>query len=85
MAELTKKLLQDVKAWCDQERGRKAGLARMFGISPQSVSNWFAGVQDLTGEQALALQALLQRETGKPSAGEPPPAERKGTRKRKSG
>jgi plasmid maintenance system antidote protein VapI len=28
-------------------------------VSPQAVSNWLSGRQELTGEQALALQEFL--------------------------
>lgn len=81
MAALTKKLLQEVKAWCDTKRGRKAELARRFGITPQSVSNWFSGVQDLTGEQALALRSLMQSEAAGQPAVDPKAAKRKPARK----
>jgi DNA-binding transcriptional regulator YiaG len=77
MAELTKKLLQEVKAWCEQQHGRQSELARRFRITPQSVSNWFAGTQELTGEQALALQLLLKKEAAKARAAGRKPARRR--------
>jgi DNA-binding transcriptional regulator YdaS (Cro superfamily) len=36
-------------------------LRSFVGVSPQSVTNWLAGRQQLTGEQALALLEFLRR------------------------
>ena len=59
MAERTKKLLSELQTWCNREYGRRSEAARVLGVSPQAVTNWFAGRQELTGEQALALHEFL--------------------------
>jgi hypothetical protein len=61
MPKRTKKLLSALEAWCDREFGRRSEVARILEVSPQAVTNWFAGRQELTGEQALAIQELLAR------------------------
>ena len=53
--ELTQQLLDELKTWCDAERGRRIEVAKLCGVSPQSVTNWFSGVQQPTAEQALTL------------------------------
>jgi plasmid maintenance system antidote protein VapI len=59
MGELTTELLNRLRKWCAEERGRKAEIGRLLGISSQAVSNLLADRQQLTGEQALRLQAFL--------------------------
>ncbi len=60
----TAKLLRKLKRWCDQQRGRKAEIAKLLKIHPQAVSNLLAGRQQLTGEQALILQEFLDAAAG---------------------
>ncbi|MBV9490791.1 MAG: hypothetical protein JO069_13885 [Verrucomicrobia bacterium] len=60
MAQLTKRLLLELKAWCENERGRKSQVAKFLGIRPQALSNLFAGRQQLTGEQTLMIQEFLR-------------------------
>jgi len=59
MPERTKKLLSELEAWCNREYGRRSEVARVLEVSPQAVSNWLSGRQELTGEQALALLEFL--------------------------
>jgi plasmid maintenance system antidote protein VapI len=61
MGELTSRLIRRLREWCDKERGRKAKVGRLLGVSAQAVSNLLAGRQQLTGEQALAIQAFLKK------------------------
>jgi hypothetical protein len=62
MSERTRELLEALKAWCDLEYGRRAEAARAIGTTRQTVSDWFAGRKQLTGEQALAAQAFLAKQ-----------------------
>ena len=63
MARRTERLLAQVKAWCDQERGRQSQLARFLGVSRQTVSDWFKPEKkkNPTAEQALAMLELLKK------------------------
>jgi DNA-binding transcriptional regulator YiaG len=61
MGPLTETLLKKLLDWCDKEHGRKKKAADALGVSPQTLSNWFSGRQQLMGEQALAIQEFLKR------------------------
>jgi hypothetical protein len=62
MSQRTAKLLERLKIWCAEERGRQAEAARFVQTTPQTVNDWLAGRKQLTGEQALALQAFLAKQ-----------------------
>jgi DNA-binding transcriptional regulator YiaG len=62
MPERVRKLLDELKAWCDLERGRRWEVARFVGVQRQVVSNWFAHRQEPTGEQVLALLEFLRKQ-----------------------
>jgi DNA-binding transcriptional regulator YdaS (Cro superfamily) len=61
MGELTEKLLSDLKAWCSEKYGRQTEIAKILGVQPQTVNDWFGGRKQLMGEQALAIQAFLKK------------------------
>jgi predicted XRE-type DNA-binding protein len=56
------KLLAELKAWCDQEWGRRAKVAKMLGIERSALSDWFNPKSSRlpTAEQALEIQAFLR-------------------------
>jgi hypothetical protein len=58
----TDKLIADLKAWCDQERGRQVEVAKHLGTPKQRISDWLAGRKSPTLEQGLALQAFLKKQ-----------------------
>jgi hypothetical protein len=59
-------LLAEAEAWCDQERGRRAQLARYLDVGLPAISTWFAEyrkphpAKQPTGEQVLAIQEFLK-------------------------
>ena len=55
-----RKLLDELQQWCAQEWGRQSEVARMLGVFPQAVSDWFLGKKQPTGEQVLAIQEFLR-------------------------
>jgi predicted XRE-type DNA-binding protein len=59
--ELSKQLVKDLEEWCSQKYGRKGEVCEALGISRQTLSNWFAHRQNLTGEQALKLLKFLRK------------------------
>jgi DNA-binding transcriptional regulator YiaG len=61
VGELSKRLVKDLAEWCAEERGRKAEACRALGVSHQTMANWFAHRQNLTGEQALMLLKFLKK------------------------
>jgi DNA-binding transcriptional regulator YiaG len=56
------KLIAELKAWADAEFGRRAEIARMFGVARQRVSDWLAGRRVPTLEQGLQLQTFLKKQ-----------------------
>ena len=60
-AEVTR-LLRELQNWCSEKRGRNTEIAKMLGVSRQTVSDWFAGRSVPTLSTGLKIQAFLQRE-----------------------
>jgi len=52
-------LMAEAKAWCRAERGRQSRLARQIGVTPQTLSNWLAGLKRPSLQKFLALKAFL--------------------------
>jgi hypothetical protein len=65
-----KKLMSEVKRWCDHERGRQTELAKRFGVSRQVFSYWLSLKRDPPAGVALELLAFW-RSRRKPSPNEP--------------
>jgi len=63
MLERLQKLLDDLRVWCDQARGRRSEISRLTGVSRQAVTNWIAGRQEPTAEQVLKVQEFLASQT----------------------
>ena len=55
-------LLAELSHWCAQKWGRQAYVAREVGTTAQTVNDWLSGRKKMTGEQALRVQELLQKE-----------------------
>jgi hypothetical protein len=65
--ERVKRLLEEARIWCRQQRGRQTQLAKILGVSPQALSAWwtqYRGKQP-TAEQILALDAFIRSERRK--------------------
>lgn len=63
MPPRTQKILNDLKEWCDRERGRRREIAKVADVTTQAVTDWFAGRRQPTAEQILAvLDFFAQRE-----------------------
>jgi predicted transcriptional regulator len=62
VSEESKKLITELRAWCDEQFGRRAELARMLGVSRQLVSDWFAGRATPTLDAGLQIQEFLKKQ-----------------------
>jgi transcriptional regulator with XRE-family HTH domain len=60
MGERTAQLLKTLRAFCEEERGRQTKVARILGVGPSVVAEWFSGRRRMTGEQSLAVQDFLR-------------------------
>jgi hypothetical protein len=56
-----KRLIEDVKVWCDQKRGRQTELSHVLGVHRSAITNWLAGRQRPTAEQAEIMRDLLMK------------------------
>ena len=56
------RLITELKDWADEKFGRRSELARMLGLSPQLVSDWFAGRKTQTLDVGLQLKAFLKKQ-----------------------
>jgi plasmid maintenance system antidote protein VapI len=63
MPQRTAKLLLMLKLWADQQRGRRAEIARYLGMPRQVVTDILNGRQNPTSEQALAIQEYLREKS----------------------
>jgi hypothetical protein len=64
MPPKTQKLLDELKAWCDTPPpyGRRTRVAKILGVSSQTITNWFGGRQQPTSEQILDVQDFLKQQ-----------------------
>jgi hypothetical protein len=60
MPPRTQKLLDALKAWCDQEYGRRSEIAKVVGTTRQAITHWFSGRRSPTSEQILIVQEFLK-------------------------
>ena len=56
----TKALVKKTKAWLKATGTKRTELARRVGVSPQGLYNILNGLAEPTGEQALALNEIIQ-------------------------
>jgi hypothetical protein len=54
--------MNDLRAWCEGQRGRKTELANTLDIDRQRVSDWLAGCALPSLDTGLQLYHILQRE-----------------------
>lgn len=55
-------LMTYVRGFCDQQRGRKALLARYLGVRPHMISAWLDGVRP-NAEHALGMVEWMHKQT----------------------
>ncbi len=60
----TKRLISKLKHWCDEPGGygRRMQVATALSIKKQTVTNWFNGSQEPTGEQVLGIQEFMEEQ-----------------------
>lgn len=67
MSKRTDELVQALKDWIAEKYGRQTEAAKILGVSSQTVNDWCSTPprKQLTGEQALDLQAFLKNKRRK--------------------
>ena len=62
MPPKTQKLLNNLKDWCNQSYGRRSEIAKVVGLGPQAITDWFGGRRQPTAEQILVVQEFLAKQ-----------------------
>jgi len=62
------RLLEQLREWVGEGRGRKTLVARALGISHQTVWNWVKGESRPSWERGMRLQAFLRAHNPRPAA-----------------
>ena len=60
----TKKLLSDLKDWCDEPGGygRRVEVAKMLNVAPSSITDWFSGHRCPSLDDGFMIQDLLAKQ-----------------------
>jgi DNA-binding XRE family transcriptional regulator len=61
------RLLEELRAWVEEGRGRKALVARALGTSKQTVWTWLKGESRPNWERGMKLQAFLKAHNPRPA------------------
>jgi hypothetical protein len=61
MSPELKTLLRELKQYCDEERGRRAEVSRVLGVSMSGLWNILDSGQEPTGSQTLKILEILGR------------------------
>ena len=54
-------LIDELRAWCEEEYGRRAEVAERIGVSRQVISDWLHGRAVPSLDNGLKLQAFLKK------------------------
>jgi DNA-binding XRE family transcriptional regulator len=55
-------VLEELRAWCTERRGRNLELAKKLGVSKQLVTDWLKGRAVPTWAIGLEIQAFLKQQ-----------------------
>jgi hypothetical protein len=55
-------IVDELREWCDQGRGRRVVAAKAIGTSKYAITHWFSARQGPSPEQCLAIVEFLKKE-----------------------
>jgi hypothetical protein len=55
-------IVDELRTWCDQGRGRRVIAAKAIGTSKYAITHWFASRQGPSPDQCLAIVEFLKKE-----------------------
>jgi len=58
----TRKLIAELKEWCDQEYGRRSETARQLGVTPSLFTEWLNGRRTPDMDQGFMIQDFLKKQ-----------------------
>jgi transcriptional regulator with XRE-family HTH domain len=56
------RLLDELRNWCGEERGRQAEIAELLGVSRSWVNDWLMGRREPGTNEYLTLREFLKRQ-----------------------
>lgn len=62
MSTKSQEIVDELKICCDQEVGGEFLVAKVLGVGPEEVTNWFAGRCEPSSEQILLIQEFLAKQ-----------------------
>ena len=66
------KILEELKAWCDQEHGRQTEVANVLGVDHRRLYDWFSGRLEPSWGVGRRIEAFLaQKKRTRRSGGKP--------------
>jgi DNA-binding XRE family transcriptional regulator len=72
VSEETERILAELRAWAEAERGRSAELAQFLGVTRGAVTRWLKGESVPSWEHGLKIAAFLEEQRRRRP--NPPPA-----------
>ncbi len=61
MSPKTREIVDQLKVCCDREVRRDSLVAKVLGVGPKEIADWFAGQREPTSEQILLIQEFLAK------------------------
>jgi hypothetical protein len=58
----SQEIVDDLKAWCDDEAGREVLAGKVIGVESETIKNWLKGQQQPTSEQIILVQEFLAKQ-----------------------
>jgi transcriptional regulator with XRE-family HTH domain len=58
-------LINEVKSWCEAERGRASRLAEHLGVTRHVISKWLSGKRTPSLDEGLKIQEFLKEQKRK--------------------
>jgi hypothetical protein len=55
-------VVDDLRAWCDQEAGREALAGKVIGVERETVKNWITGQQQPSSKEIILVQEFLAKQ-----------------------
>jgi hypothetical protein len=62
MSPKSQEIVDDLRAWCDQENDRESLAGKVVGVERETVKNWLMGQQEPTLEEIILVQEFLAKQ-----------------------
>jgi hypothetical protein len=62
MSPKSQEIVEDLRAWCDQEIERESLAGKVIGVERATVKDWLMGRQEPTSEEIILVQEFLAKQ-----------------------